>query len=72
MLCFDRLLCNIAAVLVVLLLLAAPPAWGQHSSSLAAAPAGKRYEPKWESLDSRPNPAWFDDEKIGIFIVWGV
>ncbi|XP_061480014.1 plasma alpha-L-fucosidase isoform X1 [Rhineura floridana] len=31
-----------------------------------------RYEPTWESLDSRPLPAWFDEVKFGIFIHWGV
>ena len=31
-----------------------------------------RYEPNWESLDSRPLPAWYDESKIGIFIHWGV
>ncbi len=30
------------------------------------------YEPKWESLDRRPTPAWFTDAKFGIFIHWGV
>lgn len=30
------------------------------------------YEPKWESLDRRPTPAWFSDAKFGIFIHWGV
>ncbi|KAK3102287.1 hypothetical protein FSP39_010217 [Pinctada imbricata] len=34
--------------------------------------SAKRYEPNWESLDSRPNPKWFDDAKIGIFITWGM
>ena len=34
--------------------------------------SGKRYEPNWESLDSRPLPSWYDDAKIGIFIHWGV
>ena len=29
------------------------------------------YEPKWESLDKRPVPAWFGDAKFGIFIHWG-
>ena len=32
----------------------------------------KKYEPTWNSLDSRPLPSWFDDDKIGIFIHWGV
>lgn len=31
-----------------------------------------RYKPTWESLDSRPLPAWYDESKIGIFIHWGV
>ena len=31
-----------------------------------------RYEPTWESLDTRPLPAWYDDVKFGIFINWGV
>lgn len=30
------------------------------------------YEPTWESIDSRPNPQWFEDAKFGIFIHWGV
>ncbi|MCK5861647.1 MAG: alpha-L-fucosidase, partial [Candidatus Hydrogenedentes bacterium] len=30
------------------------------------------YEPTWESLDTRPNPQWFEDAKFGIFIHWGV
>jgi alpha-L-fucosidase len=34
--------------------------------------AEKQYQPTWESLDARPNPAWFDDAKIGIFIHWSV
>ncbi len=31
-----------------------------------------RYQPTWESLDSRPLPAWFAEAKFGIFIHWGV
>ena len=31
-----------------------------------------KYEPTWESLDSRPIPAWYDEAKFGIFMVWGV
>ena len=33
---------------------------------------GVRYEPTWDSLDSRPLPTWFDQAKVGIFIHWGV
>ncbi|KAF5278313.1 hypothetical protein FQR65_LT03582 [Abscondita terminalis] len=31
-----------------------------------------RYEPTWESIDSRPLPDWYDEAKIGIFVHWGV
>ncbi|XP_041771172.1 putative alpha-L-fucosidase [Anopheles merus] len=34
--------------------------------------AAGKYEPTWESLDSRPLPKWYDDAKVGIFIHWGV
>lgn len=30
------------------------------------------YQPTWESLDSHPLPAWYDDAKLGIFLHWGV
>lgn len=44
-------------------------------AALMAAPSdgvGPRYEPNWESLDTRACPAWFDEAKFGIFIHWGV
>ena len=44
----------------------------EHQATPVAAFQRTKYEAKWESLDSRPNPAWFDDDKIGIFIRWGV
>ncbi|XP_068577952.1 plasma alpha-L-fucosidase-like [Cebidichthys violaceus] len=31
-----------------------------------------KYEPNWDSIDSRPLPEWFDQAKFGIFIHWGV
>ncbi|KAL4234690.1 Tissue alpha-L-fucosidase [Mactra antiquata] len=34
--------------------------------------ASVRYEPNWQSLDSRPLPGWYDESKIGIFLHWGV
>jgi alpha-L-fucosidase len=34
--------------------------------------ADTKYEPKWESLDQRPSPSWYQDAKFGIFIHWGV
>lgn len=30
------------------------------------------YQANWQSIDSRPVPAWFTDAKFGIFIHWGV
>ncbi|MDN5211353.1 alpha-L-fucosidase [Fulvivirgaceae bacterium BMA12] len=33
--------------------------------------AQKKYQPNWESLDSRPTPQWFEEAKFGIFIHWG-
>jgi len=30
------------------------------------------FEAHWKSLDTRPNPAWFEEAKFGIFIHWGV
>ena len=35
-------------------------------------PAARAYEPNWASLDARPLPTWFDEAKVGIFIVGGV
>lgn len=32
----------------------------------------KEYEPTWASLDNRPLPKWYDENKVGIFIHWGV
>lgn len=29
------------------------------------------YQPNWKSIDSRPLPAWFNEAKFGIFVVWG-
>ena len=31
-----------------------------------------KYEPNWNSIDSRPLPQWFDEAKVGIFLHWGV
>lgn len=33
---------------------------------------GIRYQPNWNSLDSRPLPSWYDESKFGIFITWGL
>ena len=31
----------------------------------------KKYQPTWDSLNTRPCPQWFPDAKFGIFVVWG-
>ena len=53
--------------------------WRFHALGLAAvalaaiiALCAARYEPNWDSIDSRPLPAWYDEAKIGIFVHWGV
>ena len=42
------------------------------SAAIALLVGATKYEPTWESLDSRPLPPWFDEAKVGIFIHWGV
>jgi alpha-L-fucosidase len=37
------------------------------ASSLCA----QTYQPTWDSIDTRPTPAWFTEAKFGIFIHWG-
>lgn len=39
---------------------------------MCLAMTGQTYEATWQSIDSRPVPAWFTDAKFGIFIHWGV
>ena len=41
------------------------------ASPAMAAPQSET-EAGWEVLDRRPNPSWFDDAKLGIFIHWSV
>ncbi|XP_048587467.1 alpha-L-fucosidase-like [Nematostella vectensis] len=31
-----------------------------------------KYLPSWDSLDSRPDPPWYDKAKFGVFMHWGV
>ncbi len=51
--------------------LSALPAGAMLARAQTAA-SGKRYQPTWDSIDSRPMPAWYEDAKFGIFIHWGV
>ena len=41
------------------------------TSSFTACEAQK-YQPTWESLDSRPIPYWYDEAKFGILMHWGL
>lgn len=34
--------------------------------------SAQKYQPAWQSIDSRPVPEWFSDAKFGIFIHWGI
>jgi len=31
-----------------------------------------QYQPNWKSINSRPLPAWYNEAKFGIMVVWGV
>ncbi|HZU26653.1 MAG TPA: alpha-L-fucosidase, partial [Bryobacteraceae bacterium] len=42
------------------------------SALLCTALAAQHYDPTWQSIDSRPTPAWFTAAKFGIFIHWGL
>lgn len=52
--------------------LLAQPFVGKPEAALPAPTSMNRYEPNWESIDSRAVPTWFEDAKFGIFIHWGV
>lgn len=56
--CYAAVHCWLACLLVV--------------AGYCAPSAAARYLPTWESLDSRPLPAWFDEAKVGLFLHWGV
>ena len=43
----------------------------QTEAQLQPEAQAQPYDGSWESLQSMPVPAWFDDGKIGIFIHWG-
>lgn len=40
--------------------------------STIASAAQTKYEAKWESLDKRSTPEWFENAKFGVFIHWGL
>jgi alpha-L-fucosidase len=39
---------------------------------LFATVSSAKYQPTWNSLDTRPLPQWYDQVKFGIFMHWGV
>ncbi|XP_063920280.1 alpha-L-fucosidase-like [Zophobas morio] len=45
---------------------------GLNQPQTVNVPKADKYEPTWDSLDTRPIPPWFDEVKIGIFLHWGV
>jgi len=73
---------NIPAAVILLLVIITQvspltisgPIYDDSDSENAIIPSPKpiKYEPTWESLDSRPLPSWFDESKVGVFIHWGV
>ncbi|XP_006883722.1 PREDICTED: tissue alpha-L-fucosidase [Elephantulus edwardii] len=61
------------AVAQLLLLLLQGERSGHASRGVRPAHRAHRlYTPDWDSLDSRPLPAWYDEAKFGVFIHWGV
>ena len=46
---------------------------GLLARAAAASPPDEppKLQPTWESIDRRPIPAWFNEAKFGIFVVWG-
>lgn len=40
--------------------------------AMSAIAQNNKYQPAWESLDSRSVPEWFEEARFGIFIHWGV
>jgi len=53
---------RLGAVLMLLAALPCAPLVGEAKTV---------YEADWDSLDQRPTPAWFEQARFGIFVVWG-
>ena len=45
---------------------------GLVAAIMGASAAAKVYEPNWESLDARPTPAWWSNQKFSLFMHWGL
>lgn len=63
----NRSLCRSIQVMIPMLLIIAVSCC---SAETPDSKAGK-YSYSWESLQTHPVPAWFEDAKFGIFIHWG-
>ena len=72
---FNKITTRLVALASTLVVSAsyAAPASLQSQTETEADPQGQAvpYDGSWESLQTMPVPAWFDDGKIGIFIHWG-
>ncbi|XP_039251545.2 alpha-L-fucosidase-like [Styela clava] len=55
-----------------LLLVCAIASTLQHQEVHKLVQKVSKYDPTWDSLDTRPTPTWYDEAKFGIFIHWGV
>jgi alpha-L-fucosidase len=40
--------------------------------AVAVPPPAAQYRPTWDSLDSRPTPKWWTDQKFSLFMHWGL
>jgi len=67
---------RLAIVAVVAVVALGQPVAGDPKDAAAPLKAGpaatpRKYAPTWESIDGRPLPEWFNEAKLGIFVVWG-
>ncbi len=46
-------------------------AWPQSTADAVFPRAKGRYEPSWESIATRPIPAWYTEARFGISMHWG-
>ena len=65
---------NRNALRVLPAVMAVCAAMGVHAAEprqQETSPPRKQYQANWQSLDTAPMPAWFNEAKLGIFVVWG-
>jgi hypothetical protein len=67
----TRVAMQMAGLLEIAILLGATGAVASGAQPARGTPdAQGRYEATWESLDSRPVPAWWTDAKFGVYVHW--